>query len=624
MLSHLHIRHFAIIDDSELEIGAGMTALTGETGAGKSILLGALGQVLGDRADSLSVQQGQTRAEITASFRLDESAPAREWLLRHELDDADECVLRKTLSAGGKSRATINGTPVALRMLGELGAMLVGIHGQNAHQTLGRAGEQRRLLDAWGASQPAGPARKPGKTGSKPGSTKGSDTHGETSARTSGKEHPKEHPKEKAKEKAKGRGKGRSEGRGKRRGKAVDVAIGRALLEQVSEAHAAWARAEQACRDASDNVALRLQRIDLLRFQLQEFDELDIGAMTIGDIETEHRWLANVERLRTLGSDALDGLDASTHARALKPLEELAGIDERLREALDLVESADIQIREATSLLRTTVSSLEHDEVRLDWLNARLGQLHGLAKKHRVTAPELLDVEQRLRDELDTLDDPEGSLEGLESRRDAALEDYLRLAGELSERRVIAADALAAQVTESLQTLAMEGGTFLIDVTPDTAQRSPHGIDKVGFRVSPNAGVAPAPLGRVASGGELSRIGLALQLATIGAENVPTLIFDEVDAGIGGAVAETVGRLLREVAGQAQVLCVTHLPQVAAQAHSHLRVSKQVVDGQTRTELLPLDDEDTREEIARMLGGTRITRRTRQHAREMLEAVHET
>jgi len=591
MLSHLHIRHFAIIDDSELEIGNGMTALTGETGAGKSILLDALGQVLGGRADSLSVQQGQTRAEITASFRLDDAPAARDWLVRHELDDDDECVLRKTLSAAGKSRATINGTPVALRMLGELGALLVGIHGQNAHQMLGRASEQRRLLDAFGIDRPAAAPRKSKKKVSR-----------KVSSGTADKRSKADQPSARAR----------------------DSSVTRDLLQQVSEAHAAWSAADEACRNASDDAAVRLQRIDLLRFQLQEFDDLDIGVMSVDDIESEHRWLANVERLRTLGNDALDALDASEHARALKPLGELVAIDERLREALDLLESADIQIVEASSLLRTSLSALEHDETRLAWLNTKLGQLHGLAKKHRVDAAALPAVEQRLRDELDTLDNPESAMEGLESRRDTSLERYLEIAHKLSKCRGDDARALSSQVTEALQTLAMEGGTFSVDVTPDETQRSPHGIDRIGFRVSPNAGVDPAPLGRVASGGELSRIGLALQLATIGAQSVPTLIFDEVDAGIGGAVAETVGRLLRQVGEQTQVLCVTHLPQVAAQAHNHLRVTKDVFEGRTRTQLQRLDDEHTREEIARMLGGTKITRRTRQHAREMLESVQET
>lgn len=559
MLTHLHIRHFAIIDDSELELVDGMTALTGETGAGKSILLDALGQVLGERASSLAVQDGAERAEITASFRIDAQATVRDWLVKHELDVQEDCVLRKTLAANGRSRATINGTPVALRMLGELGEQLVGIHGQSAHQTLGQAAEQRRLLDAW------------------------------TSSRVDVK-------------------------------KKQDASTG----TRVQRAHAAWQMAEQACRDALEASTTRSQRLDLLRFQLQEFDELDIGALRIEDIESEHRWLANVERLRELGASTLDALD-DTAARgllqALKPLTELVAIDERLREALDLIESAEIQVSEAASMLRGETSGLEHDETRLAWLDEKLARLHALARKHQCDAEALTGVEQRLRDELDTLGDPGNSIETLEVARDARLDDYLEQARALSRRRKRDAKKLAGIVTDAMQTLAMQGGIFRIDVQADETKRSPHGIDQIAFLVSPNPGVKPAPLGRVASGGELSRIGLAIQLATIGSRSVPTLIFDEVDAGIGGAVAETVGRLLRRVGESTQVLCVTHLPQVAAQAHHHLRVVKAVSKGRTQTRLDALDAKQTRDEIARMLGGATITQRSRQHAKEMLEAA---
>ena len=555
MLTHLHIRHFAIIDDTALELDAGMTALTGETGAGKSILLDALGQVLGDRATPLSVQQGAVRAEIAASFRLDALPEVQAWLARHELDTTDEedCVLRRTLGANGKSRATVNGTPVSLRMLGELGGRLVGIHGQNAHQLLGVPAEQRRALDDWSASRPR---------------------------------------------------------------------ASHALVEQVRDAHAALAEAERRHREAMDESGARLQRADLLRFQLQEFDELDIGALPVEEIESEHRWLANVERLRALGSEALAALEEGAGealGRALRPLGELAAIDERLREAHDLIESAAIQTSEATSALRAEVSALENDDARLAWLDGKLGELHALAKKHRCAAAELPAVEQRLRDELDELNDPAAGGEALARARDVCLERYRDRAEALGRRRRRDAKKLSATVTDALQTLAMEGGRFEIRIDSDPQVRSPHGIDTVTFLVSPNPGVAPGPLARIASGGELSRIGLAIRLATLESRQLPTLIFDEVDAGIGGAVAETVGRLLRRLGERAQVLCVTHLPQVAAQAHHHLRVSKRVAEGRTRTDLTALDAEATRDEIARMLGGAKLTRRSRQHAQEMLD-----
>jgi len=577
MLTHLHIRHFAIIDDSELELGDGMTALTGETGAGKSILLGALGQVLGERASGSDVQQGQSRAEISASFRVDGLPDVQRWLAERELDgDADEdCVLRRTLSAAGKSRSTVNGTPVTLKMLGELGERLVGIHGQHAHQTLGRASEQRRLLDAWGEARgSASGVGKSKKTAAAPAASPRTAPDG--------------------------------------------------LLARVRDAHAAWHELETRLEQARDDSRGREQRVDLLRFQLQEFDEIDIGATPLADIESEHRWLANVERLRALGNDALDALEADADDalnRALKPLRELAGIDERLQESLDLVESASIQSAEAASVLRGEVSALEHDDARLSWLDTKLGVLHALAKKHRVDPGELDGVEQGLRDELDTLTGPGSSPDALEAERDARLADYLAAAKALGKRRSRDAKALGKLVTDAMQTLAMEGGRFVVQVETDTETRSPLGMETITFLVGPNPGVAPAPLARVASGGELSRIGLALQLATSDSRSIPTLIFDEVDAGIGGAVAETVGQLLRQVGERAQVLCVTHLPQVAAQAHRHLRVTKSVTDGMTRTGVESLGGKATRDEIARMLGGSKITTRSRQHAQEMLDAA---
>ena len=557
MLTHLHIRHFAIIDDTALELEAGMTTLTGETGAGKSILLDALGQVLGERASPLSVQQGAARAEIAASFRLDDLPEVQAWLAEHELDGpaGEDCVLRRTLGANGKSRATVNGTPVSLRMLGTLGARLVGIHGQNAHQLLGIPTEQRRALDDWSVSRPR---------------------------------------------------------------------AARGLLGEVGEAHAALAAAEQRYRDTLDATDARLQRADLLRFQLGEFDELDIGALPVETIESEHRWLANVERLRALGSEALGALEEEASAalgRALRPLGELAGIDERLREAHDLIESAAIQTGEAASVLRAEVSALEHDDARLAWLDTKLAELHALAKKHRCEMGELAAVEQRLRDELDALEGPGATSEALAAERDACLARYLDRAELLSRRRRRDAKKLAGIVTDTMQSLAMAGGRFEIGVESDPDARSPNGIDAVSFRVSPNPGIDPAPLARIASGGELSRIGLAIRLATLASRQVPTLIFDEVDAGIGGAVAETVGQLLRRLGERTQVLCVTHLPQVAAQGHHHLKVSKRVEKGRTRTELTALAGEATRDEIARMLGGAKLTRRSRQHAQEMLDAT---
>lgn len=550
MLTHLHIRDFAIIDDTEVEPGTGLTALTGETGAGKSILLDALSLVLGERARASAVNDKATRAEVTASFDLADDSTAAQWLHEHDLNVEDgECVIRRVVLKTGKSRASVNGSPVPVASLKALGARLVSIHGQSAHHSLSQAGEQRRLLDAINPH---------------------------------------------------------------------------AAMDATAKAWDALQQARKRLQDAEDAANARQQRHDLLAFQLQEFDDADLHGLTPEAIEQEHRWLAAAERSREAGSaieQSLDSVATPAINDALRPLRELAALDSSLQEALDLVESASIQISEAVRLIVTRTASLESDERRLAWLDERLSVLHAIAKKHRVDIVDIAAVEDRLRAEFDALDNPEESIEALSEQRDAAHKTWLKQALLLSRHRKRAAKKLADTITAAMQTLAMEGGVFQVRVDADETRTERHGIDSVTFEVSPNPGVAPAPLAQVASGGELSRIGLALQLATQAQQAVPTLIFDEVDAGIGGAVGETVGKLLRQLGTGFQVLCVTHLPQVAAQAHAHLRVTKSVEDGQTVTRLSALDRKQTRDEIARMLGGKTITAKTRQHAAEMLDSV---
>lgn len=552
MLTHLHIRHFAIIDNTEFELESGMTALTGETGAGKSILLDALGQALGSRAASDSVQQGAKRSEVSATFNIEQLPVAKQWLNQHDLDNEseNECLIRRIVNSNGKSRATINDQPVTVQSLRTLGEMLVSIHGQHAHQTLGRPAEQRRLLD---------------------------------------------------------------------------VLCNSSLPSQVTSSFDAWRSAQQQLDELNNASESLQQRRDLVQFQLQEFDALDTGGTAIDDIESEHRWLANAEQLAGLAEDALASLDSDTGAhtqlvRSLKPLEALVQLDERLTEANDLIESASIQTAEAAHLLRHHVTALDHDGTRLKWLDDTLANLHRLAKKHQVSISELDAVEATLREEWEQLAHPEASHEALTRECASLNEVYLAQCAKLSKLRKRTAKKLSNTISKTLQSLGMTGSSVQIDVhTADETHR--HGQDVVQFLVSPNPGVKASPLSRVASGGELSRVSLAIALATIDAQPVPTLIFDEVDAGVGGAVAETVGRLLREVGQHAQVLTVTHLPQVASQAHHHLRVMKSVVENNTRTTLETLDEKATREEVARMLGGTKITKKTLQHAQEMLDSV---
>ncbi len=559
MLEHLHIRHFAIIDETEVELGTGMTALTGETGAGKSILLDALGMVTGERASIDNIQQGQERAEVTASFDTDNLKSVNEWLKQNDLDDNDSCVLRRIINRKGKTRSSINGTPVSLQTLKTLGQQLLSIHGQNQHQQLTSAADQRALLDQFTQSP---------------------------------------------------------------------------LIKQVAESYDAWQAAQAKLEEHQQSAQARQHRLDLVQFQLQEFDALDSGGVSHSDIEAEHRWLANAERLIQLGETACTALSSNESsnstantaadeqvANAIVALNELVNIDERVQEALDLVESAHIQISEASMLVRNHISAMEHDGNRLQWLDERLSVLHKLSKKHLVELSELDAVEQTLRDEYDLLSSPAMQPDALQAEADALKLVYQAQAVKLSKLRQRTAKKLSKTITESMQQLAMEGGVFEITVTADKTAYSRHGQDHIVFNVSPNPGVNPAPLSKVASGGELSRISLCIQLAVIDTQPVQTLIFDEVDAGIGGAVAQTVGHRLRQVGNVAQVLCVTHLPQVASQAHQHLLVSKQVVKGKTSTALTTLTKKQTEDEIARMLGGAKLTKKSRQHAKEMLESA---
>ncbi|ASJ72463.1 DNA repair protein RecN [Granulosicoccus antarcticus] len=549
MLTHLHIRHFAIIDSSELELEPGMTALTGETGAGKSILLDALGLVLGARANTDSIQQGAERADITASFNLDQLPHVTQWLAANELDAEDDCLIRRSLSANGKSRATINDLPVSVQTLRALGEQLVTIHGQHAYQTLGKSAQQRQLLDRF---------------------------------------------------------------------------AGGVQFDRVAKAYASWHVANEALVNQERNAAERSQRIDMLSFQLQEFDELDIGPNTVKDIESEHRWLASSDRILTLGEQSLQAIDdvaCPALNKATPALSELVQIDEQLREALDLVESAAIQLAEASHLVRSTLGRLEHDDTRLSWLDQKLGALHSLARKHQCQMAELATVEQALREEFDTLTDPNMAGDELLRERDALRSIYDNEAAKLSRHRRKHAKILAKTITESMQGLNMTGGVFEISLKTDTDAPHRLGNDNVNFLVSPNPGVSPALLSRVASGGELSRISLCMTLAALDSHAMPTLVFDEVDSGVGGAVATTVGQLLRQVGQKSQVLCVTHLPQVASQAHHHMLIKKEVARGKTKTSVQPLEATKIRDEIARMLGGAKVTTKSRQHAQEMLDSA---
>ena len=555
MLAQLNIRHFAIIDSCEMELHDGMTALTGETGAGKSILLDALGLVLGDRAEPSSVKQNEQRAEITALFTPPDQSPVWQWLEAHDLDDEDNCILRRLVMREGKSRAYINGRAVTLQMLRTVGEMLIDIHGQHEHQSLTRRSAQRDLLDS--------------------------------------------------------------------------VAANRRAVDQCEQAFVELQALEEqlaALHDAGDNDQ---QRVDMLQFQIQEFDALGIDPRELASIEQDHVRLSNASRLLELGNSAVAALEDSDMSAyqqlitAQHALNDLAQVDKSAGDATELVESALINCSEAASSLRDYLSSIDMDNERLGWLEERLSTLHRLAKKHRVEISELPAEVDRLRTELDGIESTDNDIEKLETQSLALREIYHQKSATLTRQREKSARQMNKAVSGAMASLGMEGGVYECQLDTDTERVSRHGYEDVHFMVSPNPGVAPGDISKIASGGELSRISLAVQLFTTRHESVNAFIFDEVDSGIGGAVAETVGRYLRTLSAQAQVLCVTHLPQVAAQAHHHLQVSKHVSDGKTSTVLTELDETATIEELARMLGGKRITRKSRQHASEMRQQAAE-
>ncbi len=552
MLTYLQIRDFALVEHIELEPGPGLTVLTGETGAGKSMLVDALGLVLGDRAEPHQIRAGSERAEVTAEFSVDNQPEVRAWLAAHDLSDDGTCLVRRVVARAGRSRAFVNGSPVTQQDLRELGEHLADIHGQHDHQSLLRPASQRRMLDAWGR-------------------------HGD-------------------------------------------------LAAQVAVAHRAWREADAAHAALAVDRARDGERRALLRFQLAELAALEPRPGEYAALEEEHTRLAHADELQGALGALLDGLyeadDGSVHdrlGRTVRELGELQRLDPALADPVGALDEALIRVQEAASGLRHCLDRIDLDPRRLAEIERRLEALHGTARKYRVTPEELVTLRDTLAAELGDDEDPDARLARLAESASRAAAEYARLADALGRRRAAAGAALAEVVSASLQELAMPGGRFEVELVPlEDGQGSAGGNERVQFLVSANPGQAPQPLGRVASGGELSRISLAIQAATAASVDVPTLVYDEVDAGIGGRVAEIVGRLLRDLAGQRQVFCITHLPQVAAQAHGHLQVRKQRRGEATSTAVTALDGETRIEELARMLGGLRVTAQARAHAEEMI------
>ncbi|MBI5109296.1 MAG: DNA repair protein RecN [Rhodocyclales bacterium] len=547
MLLRLIIRDFVIVDRLELEFDAGFGALTGETGAGKSILVDALSLALGERADAAVVRSGAERAEISAEFEVTPDSPLESWLRAGDFD-LDACLLRRVIDAAGRSRAYINGAAATLGQLREVADFLADIHGQNAHHSLLRADAQRGLLDAHGGAQ--------------------------------------------------------------------------GIAREVSSAWSVWRAAREARAVAEKDVEATQRERELLDWQVKELDALAFDAAAWQETEQEQRRLGNANALLEAVGQALaaleegesGGLPALRHAGAR--LSELVACDLALDEAAQLYDSALIQFEESALALRRYQDRLELDPARLGELDARIDAVMQMARKHRVSVEELPDLLHRLQARLAELvlrADPEALAER-ERMTEAAYRDKAK---KLSALRTKAAKALSAAVTAGMQDLAMAGGRFEVALEP-LADGSAGGSESIEFLVTANAGQPLRPLAKVASGGELSRIGLALQVIASQANAAGTLIFDEVDVGIGGRVAEIVGRMLRQLGTSRQVLCVTHLPQVAAQADWQWSIAKEMRNGTTTSSVSVLDREARIGEIARMLGGETITETTRRHAAEML------
>ncbi|WP_241115941.1 DNA repair protein RecN [Achromobacter xylosoxidans] len=545
MLRTLHIRDFVIVEQTEIHFGPGFTVFSGETGAGKSILIDALALALGERGDVSVLREGAARADITAVF---DTPPAlRAWLAEREIDADDELALRRVIDAQGRSRAYINGTPATVAQLRELGDSLVDIHGQHAHQSLMRPEAQRDLLDAHGG-------------------------HGE-------------------------------------------------LRQGVAQAWKQWrAQARQLELAEKDAAGLAAER-ERLQWQVDELDRLGLAPDEWDALQSEHTRLSHSQSLldgATQILDALDGEGDSAHHRltaANQRIQQMLRHDTGLQGIYDELESARIAISEAVSDLNNYVSRVDLDPRRLADVEARLSAVFETARKFRTEPEALCALRDSLHAELSALQ-AAADIDALRAQAQAAQAQYDAAAAKLTTARRKVAKDLGKQVTQAMQTLAMQGGKF--EPTLAAAAPSAHGNEHVEFLVAGHAGTTPRPLAKVASGGELSRISLALSVIASRAARVPTLIFDEVDSGVGGAVAEAVGKLLRELGERHQVLCVTHLPQVAACGNNQFLVSKTESRGTTRSRIEELDDGARVEEIARMLGGIKLTATTREHAREML------
>ena len=557
MLMNLQVRDFAIVEKIDIEFGSGMTVLTGETGAGKSILIDALGLVLGERSSSQLVREGAKRADFSAEFDISKLKLVKSWLYDSALDFDGECLLRRVINADGRSRAFINGNAVSVSQLKNIGNMLLDIHGQHFHQSLGSRSIQRDLLDHFGDLLPQ--------------------------------------------------------------------------REDVATAYSAWITVMKKLELILKADTDRESRIELLAFQIQELDSLNLAVGEFDALNTEHQKLKNSGRIADGVTAALDTLINNERnnandliAVAVRSLNSLSAFDKSLDSLLEMLNSATIQISEVADSLRRYGEDIDMDPQRHNWVEERLDELQAAARKHRIPVEELQALLMRLRDEYDQLIHSEERSRELKKQVKILRDELLKKANLLSEMRHDAAKKFSSLVTRAMASLGMPGGLFEISILPlNEDSIHPHGIDNIEFLICANPGQNTQPLAKIASGGELSRMSLAIQVIASDGSAIPTMVFDEVDSGVGGGVAEIVGRRLQEIGENRQVLCVTHLPQVASLADHHFRISK-VTDGKsTRTRLQSLRNDERINELARMLGGVEITTKTLEHAAEMLSGARQ-
>lgn len=553
MLRQLSIKNYATVDTLDIEFQPGMSVITGETGAGKSIILGALGLTLGDRADKTIVRSGASKADICAEFDIARIKAAKDWLQDHDLDEESPvCLLRRIVGDDGRSKGYINGSPVTMGNLQELGEMLIDIHSQHEHQSLLHRGTHQRLLD--------------------------------------------------------------------------EFCVESALLGELADTFRQWQRNAQRMQELSERSEENSAQIQLLSYQLSELDEMAIGADEVATLEAEFKILNNadesigaVQAALTLCSEDEEHNLSSLLNQTLGCLAELPDTDPRINTIRGLLETANIQLEEAISELRAFADGFEADPQRLEQINARLADLHSLARKHKVKPSDLTRITEELRAQLSEFENSDEELARLAEQDKAMRKTYQSLAAEVSKQRQAGAKKLSKQVNAQLKQLGMPNASLEVKLgSLDSSQPSLHGKEWVEFLVSTNPGQEAKPLIKIASGGELSRISLAIQVITAQTSHVPSLVFDEVDVGIGGGVARTVGELMRALGKTTQILCVTHQAQVAGQGHHHFFVSKSSDKKSTLTRIVALDEKQKVREVARMLGGEELSEESLAHAEQMV------